>query len=995
MSMDTGENTGTTNQMSLATLQKENEMLKRKIIHLNSIITLKDNTIDELNKKLLTQIQLATKESRQLTSRSNTPISEKPFEIPQRSSNRSSTKNHSKSNSVTSTHLSNSNSADSETKQTFPSHIQKDSITSITSSHYSESEPPATPQQELYPNESTRTLNLELDLKQGNMTLGSSPRKLSPNRKSVPIDDLLPDKKESEKDLTFTKDLTLSGNNTINDDHETYEKFNEFHFGAVESPVEPVYKKSLNSSPIIDYFNQKSIDNYANQSDSVLNLKSHSRTHSRSSSQNVSVPKVLTASKSLQNKKDTPTPPPEPEVVIVNVPSNTTEKPTLPSTLPPNLPHLLSSTSYSNDQHALRLQSPPPVPTIKPLSQPSHKRIASADDSEKFLLNSLNHSIIRIESLIHPQSLALPIDTNNANHPLAKTKRNTYKISFMVYTDENAAMLTPIYRVKKSYDDLILMDKKIRPLVPSLPQLPDFAHVASLNYKYWANSKKVIQSYINKLLLLLKNNDSLSQSDPIWKSFSNYFEFKMDQDNLDDPEYSVLNLQDKLTYLFYIKKNFTAKTYDFVRLQYSIDSNELTMHFILSKTKETLRKDEIGIYYRGQEITLKKKKKFQASKTWVLYAESEYDASEVCNGLNNWIDAATTSYDDDDRESVVTTIFKEEENESHSKLSLPESSVTTLSPMIPAPWKIFKKSGKNSQQSQLLTSPISSSTPTMHSNSIPGSPVRMTNNSPAQSNESILHFKAMPYESSLLTPDSSSQALRSPMRLSHTIGSTDLSFKPIDESSYFSSTLQHSYDLCPDYKLNGMGVPSIVYQCITFLHQQSGEGFEGIFRLNGMMSEVNKIQSIFNEKYDCQLSKLTPIPDVHSIATLLKRYLRNLKDSLIPLDTTSEIGRIINTFGVNKSCEVDGTNMSKSTILNAEGIFEFSRVFNEQIPELNKNTLHVLFKYLCDVLKMGQHNKMSTSAMSVLMGPNITQGDGGGQICIILLENFNDIFQKK
>lgn len=991
--METFEEISAANSGSFRTLQQENEMLKRKIAYLNNVIVLKDNTIDELNKKLVSQTRLIANESQTIISHSTLPNKEKPFEIPQRNSNRSSMKTHSMTNSITSAPVSASDSVNTQQKRVFSNHVQKDSVTSITSSHYSESEPPETPRQEVFNNESTNTLNLELELKTGNLTLGSSPRRISPKRMSMPIDGMLPEK--SEKDETLNNDQT---NNTLNDDIETYEKFNEFHFGAVESPVEPVYKTSLTSSPIVDYLNQKSIETNANKSDSVLNLTSHSRTHSRTNSHNIQSPKILTASTSLQNKKEiSPTPLLESESETPKTPSyhdQLPSSPEVPSRLPTHATKLLPHPP--TEQHAIHLSTTSLVPKIQPLHQPSHKRIASADDSEKFLLNSLNHSIIRIESLIHPPSLAFPIDANNTNHPLAKAKRNTYKISFMVYTDENSAMLTPIYRVKKSYDDLLLMDKKIRPLVPSLPQLPDFSHIASLNYKYWANSKKVIQSYINKLLLLLKNNDSLNKTNPIWKNFSNYFEFRMDPDNLDDPEYSVLNLQDKLTYLLYIKKNFTAKTFDFIKFNYSNDSNELFMDFLLSKSHEILRKDEITVFNRGQEIILKKKKKFQSSKTWIMYAESEYDASEVCNGLINWIGSLSDSYNDDDQASVVTGSTRDDDSESNSKLSLAEGSTNTLSPIIPTPWKIFKKSNKYNQQSQLLTSPIPSSTPTMHSASLPSSPVRFTNSSPVQSTDSVLNFKAMPYESSLMTPDAApSHALSSPMKLSHPIGKTDLSFKPIDETTYFHSTLLHSYELCPKYTLNGMGVPSIVYQCITFLHQQSGEGFEGIFRLNGMMSEVNKIQNILNEKYDCQLSELTPVPDVHSIATLLKRYLRNLKDSLIPIETTSEICRIMNTYGVNKGCDIEDNTLNPSTILNNEGILEFSRVFNEQIPELNKNTLHVLFKYLCDVLKMGQHNKMTTSAMSVLMGPNITQGDGGGQICIVLLENFKDIFQVK
>ena len=150
-----------------------------------------------------------------------------------------------------------------------------------------------------------------------------------------------------------------------------------------------------------------------------------------------------------------------------------------------------------------------------------------------------------------------------------------------------------------------------------------------------------------------------------------------------------------------------------------------------------------------------------------------------------------------------------------------------------------------------------------------------------------------------------------------------------------------------------------------------------------MMSEVNRIQEIFNEEHDCDLSKLTPNPDVHSIATLLKRYLRYLQDRLISDDITFELCSII-----NKS-----ENKGDDGSLSSDAIEQFKSVFN-RLPELNRNSLYALFRYLGDVLKMGKHNKMSVSAMSVLMGPNLTQKDGGGQICAVLLENFSTIFQR-
>lgn len=1094
--------------LSLSGLQQENEMLKKKITYLKKIISLKDNTIDDLNKKLLElskedKITPIIDDYNNLSSTSNDHInptktagsksanvthhqksssvnsnqllndnsSKSLLEIPQRNSNRSLSKTPSlasplneakaiNNNSINNNNndISNNNSNNNENK-----HKHNYSITSITSSKYSDNDDASDNQTpiigvlddsrnnnnttsdditELYNHQST----LELDLKQGNITLGSSPRKLSPNRRSFSLNELALKTSVSSNNTTAKTDTNNDGDNDDNND-------DDFNFGVLASPEEPVYRKlnkdySSNSSPIVDYLAQKKSNhltsdsvgavplNFSNSTKSILEnplnaaafvnndnndlSTSHSTINSIQDSLKFdSIPtledynatiltnqKVLISSTLLQNNKQDTIQSSQTPSSIPPIPS----QPSVSNTLAPTLPiHPPSVPPHPIPQSLTQTITPP---TSTSSSTNNHKIIESTDDSEKFLLNSLNHAIIRIESLIDPLSLATPLD--NTDSSSAENKRNNYKISFIVYTDENPNALTPIYRVKKSYLELISMDKLIRPLIPSLPSLPDFFQVACLNQRHWANSKKVIQNYINKLLSLLKNQKPFNPNNSIWTNFSDYFEFKMDYTMSTDPEFSVLNLQNKITYLLYIKKNFTMKTYDFIKLNFSNDSNNLVINFLLSKSQEAIQRDELHVSLKNQEIMIKKKKKFTATKSWVFYAESDYDASELCTKLSNWIGTSISEFDDD----VELLEDPQNETEATSKHSSDTaSSGPTTSPALNTPWKLFKKSNKNQQlqnqtqlQSQtrspqssinglpqLLTSPRQSTGATFYSNSIPDSPSKVSTTSVSASND-VLNFKTMPYDSGLLRVDNNSHSsltLRSPIKTqnksSYLAGET--SFQPIDDTPrYFKSTLQDSFDLCPNYKLFDVSVPSIVYQCITFLHDQSGEGFEGIFRLNGMMSEVNKIQGIFNEKYDCDLSTLSPLPDVHSIATLLKRYLRTLRDRLISDEITSELNTIINTYGINKKLDNESKMNNPSTIMNSQGIQEFKNTF-KQIPELNRNVMFALFKYLCDVLKMGKHNKMTVNAMSVLMGPNLSQCDGGGHICIALLENFDQIFK--
>lgn len=1103
-SQSTINSTRNQHEVSLANLQSENTMLHKKVEYLQKIIKLKDNTIDDLNKKLIslshhsregstaTNSSSATKTSHDVVSTEslesddnkepkelaessftgdaitlNSPISHRQqsqtnhlgtasvdsassqtiWEIPQRNSNRtasshsnlSSSKSsaHGSDNSITPQHITHfySQSRSATHTPTSSGHAIRKSVSSTTSSHYSNDDEGekkfegyelgndyentnglSSHDNTVADSSNNLTLDLQNQLHYADMTLGSSPRKLSPKRRPQASGNAI-----NAKDLIAEENH--NDNNNDNDDDD-----DDLHFGIVSTPEEPVYKKlgqdSLysNSSTALDYLPLKTPVN-CNFDSSItdLPLATPVSEYSVSSSSISGTPNnmhldstFLHPATSYQNGK-------QERIALV------------PPTLPPHPPppphhpssenlHFSRSQPRSRSQSQLQSQSESQPQSqsqsesLQPQKQIVQKAVEPTDDSEKFLLNSLKHCVIRIESLIDPQGLAVPIDTIT-NHVIAKSKRDNYKVSFLVYTDENPSQLTPIYRVKRSYVELLIMDKTVRPLIPSLPKLPDFQHVASLNCKFWAHSKKVIQNYINKLLTLLKSQNPLDQDNPIWKHFSNYFEFKMDPNNLEDPEYSVLNLQDKICYLLYIRKNFTMKTYDFAKLSSQPETNELVINFLLTKSQEVLLFDEVGIFFKGQEVTIKRKKKFSANKSWSFFAESEYDASELCSKVNAWIESYSGPHASDETEEKATAEGRTKHNseESDHKSS---SNDNMLSPSINTPWKIFKKSSK-----QIPPSPKpnhnnnsnnhNNSTSNSSSHSLPSTPSKMiSSNSSTPSNNhninDVLNFKAMPYESNKLTSESNNNSSSNLMPISPLRHGSDKPvealFQPIDETpKYFKSTLKYSFDLCPKYKLYGLSVPSIVFQSITFLYQQSGEGFEGIFRLNGMMSEVNKIQEIFNNQYDCELAKLSPIPDVHSIATLLKRYLRNLKDRLLSDEVTSELCRIINNNDNHLKREQDKTEeeaerevsgliLSPTTLLSPSSSEEFKQIYKYKVPQLNRNVLYALFKYLRDVLKMGKHNKMTVSAMSVLMGPNLTQSDGGGQICTVLLENFNQIF---
>lgn len=571
------------------------------------------------------------------------------------------------------------------------------------------------------------------------------------------------------------------------------------------------------------------------------------------------------------------------------------------------------------------LITPPPPPPRQNISVPNTPKVEGlSDDTHNFLINSLQYTSIHVETIVDPISLSDP-------------KVSSYWIMFKVFSNEHSA-LTPMYRIRRSYADFLTMDKTLRPAMPFLQQPPEMASMRRLNYRLWEQNKLIVDSYVEQALGYLRRG--MPNTDTALRAFTTYFEFTLP--GHDEPE-SLLDLSSRWDYLLYAKQKFPNKAFEVVQLIFSEEGDSLLLKSFSSKS-ETIARDDTIVACKGQEIVLKKKKKFAASKSWILYAQSHEDGEAIGKRLHDWLGA-----EDDEEEDIVDSVSQSSQPTTASSLpatnlSQPPSGVPAGSPSLA--WSLFGK-----RQSKMP----------------PGSPKSAHSNSPNKT-DNVLAFKSQPYEGAM-TSASSVNSMASPKRQNAPV------FEPIDNTpKYFGTTLQGAFDLCPKYQLGGHNVPSVIFRCLNYLHANSAEGFEGIFRLNGMMSEVNAIEREFNASSDCALEDMSPKPDVYSVATLMKRYLRKVEGGIIIDDVAEEMYHVV---------KVEGD-------MGSQQLARLRNLLNE-LPLMNRNVLFVVFSYLIDVLKQGAHNKMGVSAMSVLIGPNITESRGT-PIAVVLLNNFGTLF---
>ncbi|XP_034048392.1 rho GTPase-activating protein 24 isoform X2 [Thalassophryne amazonica] len=144
--------------------------------------------------------------------------------------------------------------------------------------------------------------------------------------------------------------------------------------------------------------------------------------------------------------------------------------------------------------------------------------------------------------------------------------------------------------------------------------------------------------------------------------------------------------------------------------------------------------------------------------------------------------------------------------------------------------------------------------------------------------------------------------------------------------------------------------PMLVEQCADFIRQR-GLREEGLFRMPGQANLVKELQDAFDcgEKpsFDCNT-------DVHTVASLLKLYLRELPEPVVPFLKYDDFLSCAKLLGKD-----DETGMK-----------ELRRLV-ESLPPVNYNLLKYICRFLDEVQSYSGVNKMSVQNLATVFGPNI------------------------
>ncbi|XP_070708004.1 rho GTPase-activating protein 22 [Pempheris klunzingeri] len=144
--------------------------------------------------------------------------------------------------------------------------------------------------------------------------------------------------------------------------------------------------------------------------------------------------------------------------------------------------------------------------------------------------------------------------------------------------------------------------------------------------------------------------------------------------------------------------------------------------------------------------------------------------------------------------------------------------------------------------------------------------------------------------------------------------------------------------------------PLLVEQCVDFIRER-GLDEEGLFRMPGQANLVKELQ----EAFDCGDKPLFDSnTDVHTVASLLKLYLRELPEPVIPFSKYEDFLTCAQLLAKDEE----------------EGVQELGRQVST-LPLPNYNLLKYICKFLDEVQSHCIENKMSVQNLATVFGPNI------------------------
>ncbi|XP_018333981.1 GTPase-activating protein CdGAPr isoform X2 [Agrilus planipennis] len=157
---------------------------------------------------------------------------------------------------------------------------------------------------------------------------------------------------------------------------------------------------------------------------------------------------------------------------------------------------------------------------------------------------------------------------------------------------------------------------------------------------------------------------------------------------------------------------------------------------------------------------------------------------------------------------------------------------------------------------------------------------------------------------------------------------------------------------------SGHDIPMVLKCCAEFIEKHGI--VDGIYRLSGITSNIQKLRNTFDEDRIPDLYTEDILQDIHSVASLLKMYFRELPNPLCTYQLYQGfVSAVQGCHSVNRNSTNDRDRLLKM------------REVVQKLPPPHYRTLEYLMRHLARVAKHGPSTGMTTRNIAIVWAPNL------------------------
>ncbi|XP_067837314.1 rho GTPase-activating protein 30-like [Heptranchias perlo] len=157
-------------------------------------------------------------------------------------------------------------------------------------------------------------------------------------------------------------------------------------------------------------------------------------------------------------------------------------------------------------------------------------------------------------------------------------------------------------------------------------------------------------------------------------------------------------------------------------------------------------------------------------------------------------------------------------------------------------------------------------------------------------------------------------------------------------------------DLISHLEGSGHDVPQVLKSCTKFIEENGI--VDGIYRLSGISSNIQKLRQEFDTEKTADLSKDLYLQDIHCISSLCKAYFRELPNPLLMYQLYDKFADAVNT-------QLEGDRLLKI------------RSVLQDLPLSHYRTLEYLMRHLLLMASHSSATNMHVRNLAIVWAPNL------------------------